>query len=48
MRDEGLLILVIVFGMFGLPAIWIVSHYAWLAWKQWQATTLVRDMMNRG
>jgi hypothetical protein len=30
------------------PAIWIVTHYAYLAWKQWHATSLVRDMLNRG
>jgi LPS O-antigen subunit length determinant protein (WzzB/FepE family) len=48
MRDEEMLILVMILGVFGLPAIWIVTHYAYLAWKQWQATSLVRDMMNRG
>jgi hypothetical protein len=48
MRDEEVLVLVFMLGVFCLPAIWIVSHYAFLAWKQWQATTLIRDMMNRG
>ena len=49
MRDEEMiLVLAFMAGVFGLPAIWLVSHYAYLAWKQWQATALVRDMMNRG
>jgi hypothetical protein len=48
MRDEEMLILVMILGVFGLPAVWIVAHYAYLAWKQWHATALVRDMLNRG
>jgi hypothetical protein len=49
MRDEEMIIaLVGMLCVFGLPAVWVVTHYAYLAWKQWQATALVRDMMNRG
>lgn len=33
---------------FGIGAIWIVCHYAFLSWKQWQATNLIRGMMERG
>ena len=49
MRDEEMILaLASMVGVFGLPAIWVVSHYAYLAWKQWHATSLIRDMMNRG
>ena len=49
MRDEEMVIaLAAMAGAFGLPTVWIVTHYAYLAWKQWHATALVRDMLNRG
>jgi len=49
MRDEEMILaLASMAGVFGLPAIWVVSHYAYMAWKQWHATSLIRDMMNRG
>lgn len=34
--------------VFGVPMVWIVAHYCYLAWKHWQATVLVRDMISRG
>jgi hypothetical protein len=34
--------------VFGLPIMWVVCHYSFLAWKQWHATALVRDMIARG
>jgi hypothetical protein len=37
-----------MFVVFGLPVTWIVCHYAFLCWKQWQATSLIRDMIGRG
>jgi hypothetical protein len=41
-------IIVAISMMFGLPMVWVVAHYAYSAWKQWQATGLVRDMIARG
>lgn len=34
--------------VFGVGAIWIVCHYAFLCWKQWHASILIRGMMERG
>jgi hypothetical protein len=49
MREEEVIISVLgMVGAFGLPAVWIISHYAYLAWKQWHAAALAREMMNRG
>jgi hypothetical protein len=46
---EEVIIPIIAITMFYvLPMVWIVAHYAFLAWKQWQATALVRDMIARG
>jgi hypothetical protein len=48
-RPEEIIIPTIAITMvFGLPMVWIVAHYIFLAWKQWQATSLVRDMVTRG
>ena len=46
--EEMILVLALMSGVFGLPTIWVITHYAYLAWKQWHATALVRDMLNRG
>ena len=35
-------------GWIGVAVTWIVCHYTFLCRKQWQATTLVRSMMERG
>ena len=35
-------------GMIGVAVTWIVCHYTFLCWKQWQATSLVRGMLERG
>jgi hypothetical protein len=49
MHDEEVLIAVAgMLGVFGLPVIWIIAHYGYLACKHWQATRLVRDMVGRG
>jgi hypothetical protein len=48
-RPEEVIIPIIAISMtFGLPMVWLVVHYGYLAWKQWQATSLVRDMIARG
>lgn len=46
--EEVIIPVVAVLGAFGLPLVWLVAHYACSAWKQWQATSLVRDMIARG
>lgn len=49
MSEEDLIISVLgIVATFGLPALWVVVHYSLAAWKQWQATTLVREMIHRG
>jgi hypothetical protein len=35
-------------GWIGIAVIWIVCHYTFLCWKQWNATSLIRGMMERG
>ena len=34
--------------VFSIPIVGIIGHYSFLAWKQWQATALIRDMIARG
>ena len=34
--------------IFSIPIVGIIGHYSFLAWKQWHATALVRDMIARG
>jgi hypothetical protein len=46
--EEVIIPLVAITGAFGLPMVWVVAHYAYSAWKQWQATSLVRDLIARG
>jgi len=46
--EENIIALVAITGWFVVPMVWIVAHYAYYAWKQGQATTLVRDMIARG
>jgi hypothetical protein len=46
--EQFVIPVVAVAGAFVLPIIWVVAHYANSAWKQWQATSLVRDMIARG
>jgi hypothetical protein len=49
MHSDGIIIGVISTScMFGVGALWIVCHYVFLCWKQWQATNLIRAMMERG
>ena len=46
---EDVIIPIVAITMFwGLPIVWVIAHYCFLAWKQWQATALVRDMVARG
>ena len=48
-RPEDIIIPIVAIVMtFGLPMVWVVAHYCFLGWKQWQATALVRDMISRG
>jgi hypothetical protein len=47
MREEEAL--AIFFGMIGFVGfVWVIARYSYLTFKQWQATTLIRDMINRG
>jgi hypothetical protein len=46
-RPEAAIIVANVM-MFGLAMIWVAAHYIYLGIKQWQATTLVREMVARG
>jgi hypothetical protein len=46
--SEEIIALVAITGTFALPMVWVVAHYAYYGWKQWQATALVRDMIARG
>ena len=34
--------------IFSIPIVGLISHYSFLAWKQWHATALIRDMIARG
>jgi hypothetical protein len=47
-RSEEAIALVAILGVVGLPLIWVVAHYVYYGIKQWQATTLVREMVARG
>jgi hypothetical protein len=48
-RPEEVIIPIVAIAMvFGLPMVWVVAHYVSYAFKQWQATALVRDMVARG
>ena len=47
-HEEALIGVFAMIGIFGVPIVWIVSHYAFLAWKQWHAVALIRDMIQRG
>ena len=51
-REETTVALLGISMVFGLPFIgltlWMLCHYAFLFWKQAQATSLVRDMVARG
>jgi hypothetical protein len=46
--EENIIALVAVTGWFVVPMVWLVAHYTYYAWKQGQATALVRDMIARG
>ena len=40
---------IVAIAMFwGLPMVWVLAHYTYLAVKHWRATALVRDMVARG
>ena len=51
-RDETAIVGLVMSMVFGLPflgcMLWMLCHYAFLFWKQGQATSLVRDMVARG
>jgi len=51
-REETTIAIIGIVAVFGLPFIgtiaWMFTHYAFQAWKQAQATSLVRDMVARG
>ena len=47
-RPEEMIAIVAIIGVVGLPFIWVVMHYVYNGIKQWQATTLVREMVARG
>jgi hypothetical protein len=47
MSDEAIGAIAIS-GMIGVAVTWIVCHYTFLCCKQWQATLLIRAMMERG
>jgi hypothetical protein len=46
--EEVILPLASILGFFAVPLVWVIAHYACAAWKQWQATSLVREMIARG
>jgi hypothetical protein len=47
MREEE--VFVVFLGMAGLITVaCVIARYAFLTFKQWQSTALVRDMINRG
>jgi len=50
--EQTVIALVGIGCVFGLPFIgmivWVVCHYCFKTFKQWQAAALVRDMVNRG
>lgn len=49
MHDEEAVIAIAgMFFVFGIPLVWIVVHYGYLACKHWQATRLIREMVARG
>jgi hypothetical protein len=47
-HEQAFIGVVVAIGFFGVPMVWIVAHYSFLAWKQWHATGLVREMIQRG
>ena len=48
MPDNAIIGVIAISGWFCVALTWIVCHYAFLCWKQWHASSLLRTMMERG